>query len=564
MTNSITGKSFGLILAVCIASAVYLFFSLYMLDLPGIQYDEALFTNAALGNVDNSYIAWDVPIFGIKYPMMLMGYIGALKSYLYAPVFALFGMNPFTFRLPVVLFGLMTLLLTFLVVRRMFGPATAVISALLLAADPNFIYANKLDWGPVSLMLLLQMASLYCIVRWLAEGRLRFLILGGLFLGLGLFNKVIFVWFLLALFVSLLIFYRVKIKERINRRAMISFAAALLLGCLPLIAYNISTNMGSFAGRAGFSRDWGSTLSYQAHIFYITLDGSALYNVVNLADPAHDETYSKMSLNGFADGIINKLAGIHSINNTLTPLYAGIAICLILLLLVLKKSKHWREICFFMSLLFFMIVFILLTPEATGAHHAIAIFPIPHILIGYAIIALGGLAAGPLTKNAAVIRRGAIIAICIAPILFSQLTTNARYLQSFQTYGGVRYWTDAIYNLAGFASRQPKKTFLLMDWGLSNQLLLLSRTTIKKEQYFGDFLGMSEEKKIDRLHSMLMRANVYFVFNSPPFEAFPLLETFQNALKIYNLESIKTTFYQRNGQPAYFVYEIVPKSRSEN
>jgi 4-amino-4-deoxy-L-arabinose transferase-like glycosyltransferase len=553
MKNSTAAGSRCALLVLCGACALYLFFGLYMLDMPGLQYDEALFTNAAFGNVDGSYVAWELPLFGKQTPIMLMSYIGALKAYIYAPIFALFGANPIAFRLPVVLFGLITLLLTFLVVRRMLGLAAAIISTLLLAADPNFIYANKLDWGPVSLMFLLQMASLYCLYRWLTDDRLRFLVLGGFLLGLGLYNKVVFIWFLAALLLSLFLFYRKRLKEKITPSTAGSFIMALLLGCLPLIVYNLSTNMGSLAGRAGFARNWPDLLSREATIFKVTLDGSALYNVVNLADPAHDALYSKLSVHGFADELINTLASTHWDQNTLLPLYLAITGGLLLILFVWKKLDRRREIGFLLTMLFLMVFFILLTPEATGAHHAIAIFPIPHILIGAAIAALGGLAAAAFSK----IPKGLIIAPCILPLLFSQVTTDARYLQSFQTIGGVRYWTDAIYNLAEFAKKHPQKTFFLMDWGLGNQLLLLSHAEIKEGQLFGDFLGKPEEERIARLQPILMRANAYFVFNAPPFEAFPILDTFERALQKYNLESVRTTFYQRNGQPAYYLYEIV-------
>jgi 4-amino-4-deoxy-L-arabinose transferase-like glycosyltransferase len=105
----------------------------------------------------------------------------------------------------------------------------------------------------------MQISSLYCILRWRAEGRLRFLILGGFLLGLGLYNKVIFVWFLVALVISLMIFFYAQIKQKISWRAAISFIAAFLLGCLPLIAFNISKSMGPFAGRPGFSSNWSDS-----------------------------------------------------------------------------------------------------------------------------------------------------------------------------------------------------------------------------------------------------------------------------------------------------------------
>jgi 4-amino-4-deoxy-L-arabinose transferase-like glycosyltransferase len=135
------------------AVALHLFFSLVYLDLPGLQYDELLFVNAAMGNVDGTFVAWQVQILGKKLPIMLMEYIGALKALLYAPIFKLFGMSPATVCLPVILIGLITLLVTYAFVQRIFGRWVAVITLLLLATDPTFIFSNKLDWGPVSLMI---------------------------------------------------------------------------------------------------------------------------------------------------------------------------------------------------------------------------------------------------------------------------------------------------------------------------------------------------------------------------------------------------------------------------
>src|SRR4026208_227145 len=65
---------------------------------PGLQYDEALFINGALGGITDSFVHRRV--FGI--PFMLMPYIGALKAYLFAPIFALLGVSMETIRVPAV------------------------------------------------------------------------------------------------------------------------------------------------------------------------------------------------------------------------------------------------------------------------------------------------------------------------------------------------------------------------------------------------------------------------------------------------------------------------------
>ena len=68
-----------------------------LIDAPGLQYDEVLFVNAATGEATNGLFVAK-RILGI--PVMLMGYVGALKAYLYYPVFRLFGVSAATVRWP--------------------------------------------------------------------------------------------------------------------------------------------------------------------------------------------------------------------------------------------------------------------------------------------------------------------------------------------------------------------------------------------------------------------------------------------------------------------------------
>jgi 4-amino-4-deoxy-L-arabinose transferase-like glycosyltransferase len=130
---------------ITLALGLYLFFSLTYLTLPGLQYDETNFANAAMGKRDALFCFWEPKIFAKKLPLMIMPYIGAVKSALYAPIFKVFGESATTVRLPVVLIGLCTLLISYALFRRMFDRKIAVISLFLFATDPTFIFGNKLD-----------------------------------------------------------------------------------------------------------------------------------------------------------------------------------------------------------------------------------------------------------------------------------------------------------------------------------------------------------------------------------------------------------------------------------
>ncbi len=536
---------------ICAALAIYLFFSLVYLNLPGLEYDETLFVNAALGNVDGTFVDWHPIVLGKHIPLMLMSYIGALKAFLYSPIFALFGTSPATARFPVVVAGLITLLVTYALVRRLLGRNVAVLTLLLLAADPTFIFANKLDWGPVSLMLLLQASSLYFIWRWMEEGRSKWLLIGSLLLGLGLYNKVIFIWYVAALPPALLLCFSGRVKRLLTPGRLMLALGTFLLGCLPLIAFNIAVPMATFNHRAAMTQDWSSSIKYRYRLFRTTLDGSAIYDVVNHASVA--EGVDAKALRDHARArFATAMARLPRIEGSLMPVGLVLSLLLIIVLLLLKRLERKAEVIFILLLFGFMVIFISVTQEATGPHHTIAAYPFPHVLIGLALCRLSRLG------NQGNLVRGLVAVLGASPLLFTQLVIDAHYVESFVVKGGVGAWSDAIYQLAAFAKQHPDETFLLMDWGFSTQLLLLSDGKIKKEEAFVPMMYLPAEEKVSRLKPLLADVNSFFVFHAPPVESFPLFDAFRLALDRYGVEAQPIrTFYQRDGRPIYLVYRVL-------
>ena len=77
-------------------------------------------------------------------------------------------------------------------------------------------------------MLVLELSSLYFMWRWMTEEKRYFLALAGFFFGLGLYNKIIFVWIIIAFFIALLLCFRENFKKLLNWRQ-----ADLLPSCFP-------------------------------------------------------------------------------------------------------------------------------------------------------------------------------------------------------------------------------------------------------------------------------------------------------------------------------------------
>ncbi|MFQ5452434.1 MAG: glycosyltransferase family 39 protein, partial [Candidatus Paceibacterota bacterium] len=192
--------------------------------MPGVQFDEVLHVNAALGGLDGSFIYKSI----FDVPVLLMPYIGALKAYITAPVFAIFGVSVFTVRLPMILLAALSLLFLFWANKKYFSIGIATIALWLLAIDPNFIALTRLDSGPVVLGFMMSVLALLFFKKFLKNQKIIFLFLTFAALGLGIFHKLNFVWFINGFIFSALIIYYRELIEILKRKS--KSARILIIG----------------------------------------------------------------------------------------------------------------------------------------------------------------------------------------------------------------------------------------------------------------------------------------------------------------------------------------------
>src|SRR5690349_12384370 len=96
----------------------------------GIEVDEAMLGNGLYQRLA-PYYSWHMS--GNEIPVMLLTYLGALKTWLYNPLFAIWRPGPVSLRLPMLLVGAGTIVLFFLLLDRSIGRRAAWIGAALLA-----------------------------------------------------------------------------------------------------------------------------------------------------------------------------------------------------------------------------------------------------------------------------------------------------------------------------------------------------------------------------------------------------------------------------------------------
>jgi 4-amino-4-deoxy-L-arabinose transferase-like glycosyltransferase len=539
------------------AIAIYLLCSLLYLDRPGLYYDETFFVNVALGNEDGSFIDLEVPIGRYRIPVMLMPYIGALKSYFYFPIFKLFGTSPATVRLPPIFLAFLTFALIYFVVRNSLSSKIAWATILLFATDPTFIYTNKLDLGPIAFMMLFKMLSLHLLFHWLKTQKSAYLYWAALVIGLAIFDKVVFLWYVAAVTISFLLFFWPQFRTTLNWKKLVVCFVLIFPFLVPSIVSNVRSSWNIFNQRKVLNTSIVQTFEHRRVLFNDTMNGTAVYEWINFdffrSNPSTIEsTPSEKSVEK-----LDQLLRRFPLQYTLMAFATLLTVFLVPLFAILGWFANPRHVLFYFSLMVLITVFIYITDMATGPHHVLMLYPFPHILIASLIF------AGKPKKHFLI---SFIRTICLIVLVIANLAVDARYITSFAIKGGAGAWSDAIYRLAEYAESQKNKTFLLMDWGFSNPLLVLNRKRIIKEEAAFDFKNIpTEEEKLSAFKPYFDTPNALFVFFVPKYESQPSLSYFKQAAEKMGHEyKLSKSIEQGDGTPVYLIYEMASMNSTES
>ncbi|MEO8659998.1 MAG: hypothetical protein ABI693_16125 [Bryobacteraceae bacterium] len=387
-----------------LALALLILPALTLIPRLGIQGDEALFAPGIYGQIPIAARAGNVPV-------MLMSYVGALKSWLMWPVFAVWQPSVWSLRIPPLLLAAATVMIFAGILKGISGKRAAAAGALLLATDPSFLLTTTFDWGPVALQLFLTCAAVLLLLRQ-RPAWATFL------LGLLLWNKAIAVWILIPAAPVLLF--------AIPRRRLAVCALTFCAGASPFLWYNATHNLATFRDNGKLSAEH---LTYKASVARDTLDGSALFGYL------------------VTEG------------NSPLPRRSLAAVAALVALAFLLIRGPYRRLALVLTLVAFTSwLFMCLSGGGWGAHHIVLLWPAAQVLIA---LALAGLE-----------RR---VAIAIGALLvLSNVAVTARYVQLAETAGPAPLWSDAMEPLTRTLQQLQPTEVVAVDWGIAHPLLLLS------------------------------------------------------------------------------------------
>jgi 4-amino-4-deoxy-L-arabinose transferase-like glycosyltransferase len=441
----------------CLAAGV-LFIALGAILIPyaGIEADEALFAGPYYAP---TAAIFSQRIFHGRIPLMLMSYLGCLKTWLFWPLFAIWRPSPLVLRLPPLILGAMTIWLFYKLVDSTLGSRAALAATILLATDTMFLLTTCFDWGPVALQHFLMVAGVLLAVRFHRDGR-RAQLAGACFcFGLAMWDKALFAWALIGLFAATSIVFPRELRRAFNVRNLAVALLAFVIGSAPLIRFNQRRHLETFRANMSLSTE---SLGQKAEVLRTTLNGAALFGYVVYEDSA-DPPKEPVSPLERASILLSNFSGKPRTNY----LPAAFVIAL------LAAPLWWRDLAARRAILFSLVfmavawVQMIWTRGAGGsAHHVVLMWPLPHLILAAALAGT----AGRTNRFGA-----ALLAIAVALLAGRNLLVTNQYLAQFIRDGSGGSWTDAIYPLAKSLENTGASNIWVCDWGIIDPLRVLDR-----------------------------------------------------------------------------------------
>jgi len=516
------------------------------LDLPGLYYDEALDVvptmQILLGQPVQLERGVGVWIGGTALPVMVMDYVGAVNTYLTLPFFALLGVNVYSLRLMTIVASGITLVLGYRLGRRLFGESVGLLAVLLLAVHPSFVFWSRMGITVTSVMTVFSLGSLLAFLNWWERSDIRWLALGCLLLGVGLWAKLLFLWWIVALAVvgaSLVLVdawrsggWRAgSLARRLGQIASPGAVGVGLVafgvGCAPLLWYNMVSGATLETLRKNLvtteygvnNLDVGRNLAKAWETFGILLNGSYFWYQ---GGPFSNDWYLTIFLLSAAGASLLVAARARQYFGPLVAVLGIVA--LVVVQSSVTVSGHW-------------------------ATHLFILYPLPQLVIALFVVLLlrsGASAPGRLARWL-----GAILVV--APLVLGDLYVDYRYQATMNDTRGLATASNSIYRLADYLDSHEIRRPIAVDWGFSKNIQILTQGRVNPEEIYG-FGKQASDVFVGEVRKRLADPSNLYLFHTGPYTVYPRLDVFtREAERMGRTIAVEEVFYQQDGQQLYLL-----------
>jgi hypothetical protein len=479
---------------------------------------------------------------------MLLSYLGALKTWIYFPILTLIRPSYLTIRLPALLIGAVSIGLFAWFLERAHGPRVAWVGGLLLATDTVYLLTTCFDWGPVALQHALALAGMVLLLKFVSTGKRSTLFWGFFWFGLALWDKALFVWLFSGLAVATAAIFPRELWSRCTPRNLGLAAAGLLLGALPLVAYNAVSNFETFRSNSSFSL---SQFPSRLHALHITWDGEILWEYMVHAPWAPGETHAPDTALVRISGEVHSLVGFrHHYQNKMEPAF-WVALALAPLLWFTQARKTMLFCLIAMTVAWLQMAF---TKDAgLGAHHVVLLWPLPQWFL--AVVFVQATAWQPLRwKHAGTV----LLASAVVFLTVENLLVTNEYFYQLSAFGPTKSWSDAIFQLSREAGHIQADYLVLDDWGILTPLIVLNGNRLPIVLVDQSFLAPGSDKS---RHAWSIRrlAEDVWIGHTPQFQQWAgESERISGVARAAGFEKrIIETVPDRSGRPVFEIFRFV-------
>jgi hypothetical protein len=488
-------------LIVLVAIGVFVGVAAHQWRLPGLYNDEAYDVIPAmqlvLGQPVEPNRGAGLRLFGRDFPLMISDYQGVSSMYAVLPLFALFGPGVGPTRAMTIGFGVVAIVLTYLLGRRLYGRPAGIVAAMLLATSPSFIFWSRVGVYVVSQVVPLALGAMLAFLAWRRDGRGAWLALAGLLVGIGLSTKILFIWFILGVAAAGVAVWLVdwrwpidaagnglprrSLRARLNappgigRGGVLAALGGFLLGAAPLIGYNLMSggtlkilraNLGE-TEKGVDNSNLAANLPKKLGDFKVLLEGSYFWFL----------------------GDVNA-------NRLVLPLCLASAVALLALVCAVPAYRRYRAATVFtLTLALAILVQSAFTLSGLEATHLLILLPMPFLTIG-AFVAFAGqelVVRLERRRRAQAFRLTAAALpalLLVLPVVAGNLLVNASYHRLLAETGGKSSFSSSIYELARFLDGPKLDSFdysrpYALDWGMKYNVQLLTEGRVNPQEIYG-------------------------------------------------------------------------------
>jgi hypothetical protein len=561
-----------------VALALFIGLTSYQLSLPGLHYDEAFEAVPAmqllLRQPVTTFRGNGVFLGGRLFPLMTQDYIGAINTYVALPFFLLLGITPFSLRVMTLFMGLVTLWLTRQLARELYGPPAAGLATLLLAVNPTFVFWSRQGVFVTSVTAAIGLGATLAWLRWWRTGAQRYAIAGAFLFGLGLYAKLLFLWFIVALGLAAVLLNLGRWR-RIGRGLAgwsVGWSGlAFLLGAAPLIVYNLQTG-GTFSiigGNLATSYYGVSNLAFLSNLlerikqFSAVLAGSHFWYLGG--------TYANWLGVGLFLGALGSILYRRRLVDWEIGRLGAVRLGAHDEAVRLSRAEA-RRVFFPFVVIAGAILMSCATVSALWVTHFAILAPWPSLAVAAAVDLFFRRSRLRLpAPGVQVPGRGVNLALVVALVVVGvswvgDVLTDVRYHRALTISGGLGTHSDAVEDLARWLADDERREapVAAMDWGIAAPVAFLTRGEVTPVEAFG-YDWETDADFAARLNQFIHDPDSIYLWRAPDEVIFNRGPDFRRLYEPLGLEEdILEAFYERSGRPVLGATRLVPKGTAIN